>query len=99
MTIAWKPNITAFIDPDAQLEYTLNFSDCAPTAGAEIASYLIVPSEGVTVVEHAREGSRITAWVKNVAEGAQERITFRVTWNTTPAVTDDRSIRLIGAQK
>ena len=96
MSIAWRPNIRVDIDPDAHKDYTFDFAQWMPT-GATIASYGIFHASSVTVDSDTSEGAEITFWVSDVAEGATEIVTVRVTLDT--GLIDDFSLTFRGRQQ
>jgi hypothetical protein len=84
-------------DPNATLDYAWDWSAWLPPLD-EIASYTLLPSDGVEVVSHARVGSLVTAWLRvgaTVPVGATVSVTCRVTTLNSPARVDDRTIELI----
>lgn len=98
-TRRWFPGISYEIDPDAKAKtYTIDWSDWVPT-GALIASHSIVATAGLTVVDSVHSGTQVTVAVDGVAEGAKIGLTCRVTLDTTPAMTDDRTIWLCGVHQ
>jgi hypothetical protein len=98
-TRRWFPGISFEIDPDAKAKtYTIDWSDWVPT-GATIASHEIVPATGLTVVDSVAEGTQVTVAVDGVAEGEKVGLTCRVTLDTIPPMTDDRTILLCGVHQ
>jgi hypothetical protein len=98
MAIAWKPGLRIDIDPDARKDWTFDFASWVPT-GAVIASYEILHASSVTVDDDtiSSEGAEITFWVSDVAEGATEIVTVRVTLDT--GLVDDFSLTFRGRQQ
>jgi 3-phenylpropionate/cinnamic acid dioxygenase small subunit len=83
-------------DPDAILDYQIDWSDWLDQAEA-IASYEIIPDDGITVDSDEIEDGVITVWLSGGLEGRVYSVTCRVT--TDAGRVDDRSIIIICADK
>ena len=93
MAIAWKPNTRIDLDPDARKDYTFDFEAFIPE-GATLTNATVIGSSGITVYDVTFSGSEVTFWVRDIAEGANETATVRVTLST--GLIDDYSLRFRG---
>ena len=81
--------ITTFVkDPDATLDYTLDWSDYL--GGDEIATSAWVVPEGLTKVSESSTTTLATVWLSGGAAFTTYRVTNRVT--TVGGREDDRSV-------
>ena len=99
MAITWTPNIRVDIDPDARKDYTFDFTQWLASETGDISDYEIIAPSSITVDQSTREGAEVTFWVSDVPLGTTERVTVRLTMNTTPVLIDDFSILFRGVQQ
>ena len=78
-------------DPDAQLNYSFDYSDWLET-GDLIASYLLIDSTDITIESQSNTDTVVTAVISGGIANAEETLTCRVT--TTNGLIDDRTIIL-----
>ena len=78
-------------DPNAILDYTVDWVDYLTDVTDTIASYQVLTT-GVTVASTAQNTTKITAWLSGGIEGEKVQVTYRIV--TTGGRTDDRSIYL-----
>lgn len=78
-------------DPDAILDYTVDWVDYLTDVTDAIASYQVLTT-GVTIVSTAQNTTKITAWLSGGIEGDKVQVTYRIV--TAAGRTDDRSIYL-----
>ena len=98
MSVEWESGLTYEIGPLEILTYTFNFTDCFASP-AVVSSYTIYPSDGVTLIEDAREDGFISVSVSGVAVGHKESIGCRVTSDEAIPQTAYRSFYLTGVNK
>lgn len=85
-----RPSIAK--DPSAVLDYSMDWSDWL-AADESIATYDVTVS-GVTKDSQSRAGAVVTAWLSGGVAGTVGSATFRITTNSVPARTDERTIYL-----
>lgn len=83
-------------DPDAVLDYSIEWRSWLPTGDSISSASWTVPSPLVLVAE-SLSGSRATVWVSGGVVGGDHRITCHVV--TAEGREDDRSIRLVVAER
>lgn len=85
-------------DPDAKLDYTVDWSDWL-AAGDEIATSSWIIPAGLTQASPSpsHDGSKATVWISGGTAGQVYIVTNRIT--TTGGRTEDRSFALRGQQK
>ena len=76
-------------DPDATLDYTVDWSAWLATGDIIVSSDWVVPS-GLTEVTDAHTQTSATVWLSGGVEGAEYLVTNRVT--TDDGRIDDRTI-------
>jgi hypothetical protein len=90
-------------DPDAELDYTWNWTDYLAQVGDVIAAIEIVLDDsiehGLTVESSGYNDTHVTAWISGGRLPTDEdrallRVTCRITTDNTPPRIDDRSIYL-----
>jgi hypothetical protein len=79
-------------DPDAVLDYPVDFSDWLADIGDTYASHSIIVSDGLTVDSSSESGGIITPILSGGVVGDTETFTVRIT--TTGGRTDDRTFYL-----
>lgn len=85
-------------DPDAVLDYTVDWSDWLAT-GEEIASSSWVNPDGFTVNTSSNTTTVAVVWLSGGVAGRTYRMTNRITTDSTPARTDDRTITIKVAER
>lgn len=87
-----RPWITK--DPDAVLDYSFDWTDWL-NAGELIDSH-VVTVDGVTKDSDTRSGAIVTAWVSGGAAivGQMASVTCKITTNSVPARTEQRTVYL-----
>jgi hypothetical protein len=81
-------------DPNATLDYSLDFTDWLTQAGDSIASVLALPV-GCTLAQDASfTGGVVTAFVSGGVVDEDASVTFRVTTTSQPPRVDDRTVIL-----
>lgn len=83
-------------DPDAVLDYTVDWSDWLE-AGDAIATSAAVADTGITVTSVLDTDTAVTAWISGGTVGTNYTVRFRIT--TTGSRTDDRTITLLVRQR
>ena len=90
---------TILKDPNADLDYSRDWSDWLAEVGDSIASVLhvITTKEGLAAPELTQHdsgftGTRTVVWLAGGNVHTTYRVTARITTNSTPPRTDDRSI-------
>lgn len=86
-----KPIATFDKDPDAVLDYTVDWSDWMVSPEV-IASITWVLSAGITSVFESNTSSAATVWLSGGTAGRSYEVTCHVTTNSTPPREDDRTI-------
>lgn len=81
-------------DPDAVLDYSFDWGDWL-ASGESVASYAVTV-DGVTLDSDSRGGAVVTAWVSggSALPGEVASITCRITTDSLPARTDQRTVYL-----
>lgn len=77
-------------DPNAVLDYTVDWTDWLTPVADVIVSVEWVPSTGITVVSSSNTSTTATAFVSGGVVDADEFVTCRIT--TAGGRTDDRTI-------
>lgn len=77
-------------DPNATLDYTVDWAEWLAPIADTIASVVWVPSAGLVVVSASNTETAATAFVSGGTVNAQESLTCRIT--TAGGRTDDRTI-------
>ena len=85
-------------DPDATLDYVWDWTDWLQE-GEGISSHTVEVPDGITLDETSADGEKVKAWLSGGTAGETYTVTCRITTNSTPARTDDRSIRLWVVQR
>ncbi|MBO9523410.1 MAG: hypothetical protein J7518_17920 [Nocardioidaceae bacterium] len=86
-------------DPDAVLDYEFDWKPLTHgtgvsdwlASGETIASYELLPSDGITVDSHTESDGKVTVWLSGAAPRRQT-VTCRI--HTNQGRTDDRTITL-----
>lgn len=79
-------------DPDATLDYTVNWADWLTPIADTISTVTWIPGAGLTVVSQSNTATEATAFVSGGTLDDSHILTCRIT--TTGGRTDDRSITL-----
>lgn len=79
-------------DPDATLDYTMDWSDWLDPVQDAIIAVEWLPDEGLTVANSSHTATTATAMVSGGAVAERLNLTCRIT--TRDGRTDDRSITL-----
>ena len=83
------------IDPDAKLDYGVDWSAWLPTGVTIATSTWTITPAGPTLSGQANSTTATTVWVEGCTAGTVYTLTNRITTNGTPAQVDDRSITLV----
>lgn len=83
----------AIKDPDAQLDYTLDWSIWLPVGDTIAASQWVLPPD-LSQVSSTNTTTTATVWLKGGVLGATYLIVNRVTTASTPARIEDRTIQI-----
>jgi hypothetical protein len=89
---------TAIKDPDAQLDYALDWSLWLNVADTIAASTWIVPTN-LIVVASTFSSTSTTVWLKGGIAGETYVVTNRITTASNPTRIEDRSIQITMAQR
>lgn len=84
-------------DPDATLDYTVDWSDWLAPLADVIVSVEWVPSGGITVESSSNTSATATAFVSGGVVDADEFVTCRIT--TAAGRIDDRTINFAITQR
>lgn len=89
---AGKPLITK--DPNAVLDYTIDWSDWLEPLGDTIASVAIAVAGGITLDHNTNNGTSVTIWISGGTVGTRGEARVRITTVGTGARprTDDRTV-------
>jgi hypothetical protein len=79
-------------DPDAILDYPVDFSDWLTDISDTYASHTVITSDGLTEDSSSESAGVITVFISGGVEGVTEWFTVRIT--TTGGRTDDRTLYL-----
>lgn len=81
-------------DPDATLDYQIDWSDWLAT-GVSIVGLAVTADSGVEVDSSSFTSTTTTAWLSGGNLGETANITFRITTDSSPvAQIDDRTLKL-----
>lgn len=83
-------------DPDATLDYAVDWAAWLPDADTITVSEWIVPV-GLTLTDQSLAGTVATAWLSGGVDGTMYRVTNRIT--TLAGRIDDRTLRLLIAHR
>ena len=89
---AWPYKVSTAKDPDATLDYKLDWSNWLAT-GESIATATVTVT-GATLVSNSNTTTTVTAWVSGGTVGEQVRIQYRITTNNSTPRIDDRTLIL-----
>lgn len=78
-------------DPQAVLDYSVDWTSFLETAETIFSSQWIVPT-GITLAESGHTTKVATAWLSGGTLGQSYELVNRVTTNNTPARVDERTI-------
>lgn len=94
---AWPYTVAAPKDPDATLDYQLDWSDWLAT-GESIASATVTVT-GATLVSSSYTTTTVTAWIRGGTAGERARIQYRITTNNATPRIDDRTLIVLIAHR
>ena len=77
-------------DPDAQLDFSVDWSDWF-TGEEEIASVTWTVETGLTNVTTSYTGTTATIWLSGGKAGRSYKVACRITTDSSPARTDERT--------
>jgi hypothetical protein len=77
-------------DPDAQLDFSVDWSDWF-TGEEEIASVTWTVETGLTNVTTSYTGTTATIWLSGGKAGRSYKVSNRITTDSSPARTDERT--------
>lgn len=80
-------------DPDAVLDYSWDWSNWLE-AGETIVTASVTAETGITKDSETNDTTSVTAWLSGGTAGESYTVTCRITTNSVPARTDERSIIL-----
>ena len=86
--IAGKPTIEK--DPDAMLDYTIDFTDWLDLISDAIATHTTTATGGITVQSSSIVGKNVVVWVSGGTVGTPASVTARIT--TASGRIDDRTV-------
>lgn len=78
-------------DPDAVLDYAIDWSDWLGTGETLWTSAWSVPS-GITNIRTEKTGTKTTIWLGDGTANRDYLITNRITTTASPSRTDDRTL-------
>lgn len=84
-------------DPDARLDYAVDFGAEWLQDGETITSYEVEVDPGLTLESSSEADGRVTAWISGGEAGRTYLARFRITTNR--GRTDDRTLRLVTRQR
>jgi hypothetical protein len=79
------------IDPDADLDYELDWTKWLSQIGDSLASVAVVGAN-CTAYNASIVGNKTRAWVKNAVAGQTAVLTFQIATTATPPRKENRSI-------
>lgn len=85
-------------DPQAQLDYTFNWSQWLP-GGSTIASVIWTIPAGITQIASSFTNTTATVWVSGGTVGTTYTVTCRITTNAATPLIDERSVTLVVEQR
>ena len=88
--ISGSGKATIVKDPNAVLDYTLDWSEWLDDISDSLASHSMVVEAGLTLNSSAIAGQNVVAWLSGGTAGTTYRVIYRIT--TAGGRTDDRSI-------
>ena len=83
-------------DPDAVLNYAVDWSDWLEI-GETISSYVVIVDSGLTLVTDSEAEGVVTAWLSGGTVGKAYTVTVHII--TSVGREDDRSFRVVIAQR
>jgi hypothetical protein len=89
---AWPYKVATAKDPNATLDYQLDWSSWLATG--ESISTVTVTVTGATLVSNSNTATTVTAWISGGTVGEQVRIQYRITTNNSQPRIDDRTLIL-----
>ena len=81
-------------DPNAVLDYQWDWADWL-AVGETISTVTIIMPVGITKDSQSNTTTTVTIWLSGGTVGDGYKVTCRITTNSVPARTEDRSIYLI----
>lgn len=78
-------------DPNAQLDYKFEWSDWLES-GEVISSYSVTVSTGLTKVTDSKTNTSVTVWLSGGTVNTTYEVVCRITTNSNPARTEDRTM-------
>ena len=95
--MASRPLKTFNHDPDANLDYSVNWEDWLEDDDDTISSVVWVVPDGMTKTSQSSTDTIATVWLSGGTEGQQYNVVCRIT--TAGGRTEDRTIRLKVVEK
>lgn len=86
----WFPGLTIIKDPQASKDWRFDWSSWL-SSGEVIATHTI-EATGITVDTDTNDATSVTVWLSGGTEGSVASVTCRITTDSTPARTDDRTV-------
>jgi len=94
----WPHRLSVPKDPDATLDYQIDWSDWLADGESIVTSEWVVL--GATLVDEGSTATLSTAWISGGSVGAMISLTNRITTDSSPvARIDDRTLIIKVAQK
>ena len=78
-------------DPNAQLDYKFDWSNWLDTSET-IQSYTLTVPSGLTKVDESNDDTTVTVWLSGGTAGQTYEVVCRITTNTNPQRTEDRTM-------
>lgn len=78
-------------DPDSQLDYKFDWSSWLETDEV-ISSYVLTVPTGLTEVTSSNDNDSVTVWLSGGTAGTTYEVVCRITTNSNPARTEDRTM-------
>lgn len=91
MAIIWRNRLTFIKDPEAVLDYVLDWTNWLDSADT-ISAVAVTGATGITVDSSSSTTTSTTAWVSGGTEGNTYAVTFHIT--TAAGRETDRTIYL-----
>lgn len=89
---AWPYTVPDPKDPDATLDYQLDWSDWLAT-GESISSAAVTVTDA-TLVSTVTTNTTVTAWISGGTVGNRVTIKYHITTNNSPARIDERTLTI-----
>lgn len=91
------PQPTIIKDPDAVLDYVLDWTAWLADITDTLASHTVTPDLGITLDSSTIDGNKVVAWLSGGTEGETYQVVFHIV--TASGREDDRSIFVTIAER